>query len=96
MSPEIPTICKSLKPGLSILPDKARALLVLKEGADQTIPEITDIMHLDAGVVRWRLFAARQWLSRAAEVSKVNRSRWMWKVSRLQKHIVIYVLARAL
>ncbi len=45
---------------LSMLPDKERTLLVLKEVAGQTVEEIADIMHLDAAVVRRRLFAARQ------------------------------------
>jgi len=46
--------------GLSKLPEKERALLVLKEVADQTVEEIADIVHLDPATVRRRLFAARQ------------------------------------
>lgn len=45
---------------LSMLPDKERALLVLKEVADQSVEEIADIMLLDPAVVRRRLFSARQ------------------------------------
>lgn len=46
--------------GLSKLPDVERALLVLKEVADQSVEEIAEIMCLAPPVVRRRLFAARQ------------------------------------
>ena len=45
---------------LSLLPDRERALLVLREVADQTVEEIAEIMRLHPAVVRQRLFAARQ------------------------------------
>lgn len=45
---------------LSMLPDRERVLLVLREVADQTVEEIADIMQLDPATVRRRLFAARQ------------------------------------
>lgn len=46
--------------GLSKLPEKERALLVLKEVVDQTVEEIADIMDLEPAAVRRRLSAARQ------------------------------------
>ena len=46
--------------GLSMLPYRERALLVLKEVADQTVEQIANIMCLDQDTVRRRLFAARK------------------------------------
>lgn len=61
---------------LSMLRHKERALLVLKEVADQTVAEIADIMQLSPAVVRRRLFAARQKFSWAAtELSRLDNLR---------------------
>lgn len=50
----------SIVRALSKLPEKERALLVLKEVVDQTVEEIADIMDLEPAAVRRRLSAARQ------------------------------------
>ena len=45
---------------LSLIPDKERALLVLREVANQPVEDIAEIMHIDSPAVRRQLFAARR------------------------------------
>ena len=45
---------------LSAVPDKERALLVLKEVGEQSVEDIATIMHMESPTVRRRLFDARQ------------------------------------
>ena len=45
---------------LSMVPAKERALLVLREVADQPVEEIAAIMHMDLPAVRRQLFVARR------------------------------------
>jgi len=60
--------------GLSKLPEKERALLVLKEVAEQTVEEIADIMHLDPATVRRRLYDARQRFGNSVAAAEVVRN----------------------
>jgi RNA polymerase sigma-70 factor (ECF subfamily) len=59
---------------LSMLSDKERALLVLKEIADQTVEEIADIMHLEPATVRRRLYDARQRFRISVAAAEVARN----------------------
>ena len=45
---------------LSLIPDKERALLVLREVANQSVEDIAEIMHMESQVVRRKLFVARK------------------------------------
>jgi RNA polymerase sigma-70 factor (ECF subfamily) len=45
---------------LSLIPDEERALIVLREVADQSVEDIAEIMRVDPSAVRRRLFEARQ------------------------------------
>lgn len=45
---------------LSAVPDKERALLVLREVGEQSVEDISTIMHMDSPTVRRRLFDARK------------------------------------
>lgn len=45
---------------LSLIPDKERALLVLREVANQPVEDIAEIMHMDSQAVRRQLFVARK------------------------------------
>ena len=45
---------------LSAVPDKERALLVLKEVGEQSVEDIATIMHMESSTVRRRLFDARK------------------------------------
>lgn len=45
---------------LSMLPERQRALLVLKEVAGEPVEQIAAIMNMDSGAVRAHLFSARQ------------------------------------
>jgi RNA polymerase sigma-70 factor (ECF subfamily) len=45
---------------LALIPDKERALLVLREVADQPVEDIAEIMHMDSQAVRRQLFVARR------------------------------------
>lgn len=45
---------------LAMLPKRERALLVLREVADQPVEDIAKIMSMDPGAVRKHLFSARQ------------------------------------
>lgn len=49
-----------LQRALSTVTDKERALLVLREVADQPVEDIAAIMHMDLPAVRRRLFVARK------------------------------------
>lgn len=56
---------------LAMLPERERALLVLREVADQPVEDIAKIMSMDPGEVRKHLFSARQRLLSA--VSAVGK-----------------------
>lgn len=56
---------------LAMLPERERALLVLREVADQPVEDIAKIMSMDPAAVRKRLFSARQRLLSA--VSAVDK-----------------------
>jgi RNA polymerase sigma-70 factor (ECF subfamily) len=45
---------------LALIPDKERALLVLREVASQPVADIAEIMHMDSQAVRRQLFVARR------------------------------------
>jgi len=54
-----------------MLPERERALLVLREVADQPVEDIAKIMSMDQSAVRKQLFSARQRLLSA--VSAVDK-----------------------
>lgn len=56
---------------LAMLPERERALLVLREVADQPVEDIAKIMSMDQSAVRKQLFSARQRLLSA--VSAVDK-----------------------
>jgi DNA-directed RNA polymerase specialized sigma24 family protein len=45
---------------LAVVPDKERALLVLREIAAQPVEGIAEIMHMDSATVRRKLVGARR------------------------------------
>ena len=58
---------------LSLIPDKERALLVLREVANQSVEDIAEIMHMESLAVRRHLFDARRRLQ--ASLSSTQKSR---------------------
>lgn len=58
---------------LSMLPERQRALLVLKEVAGEPVEQIAAIMKMDSGAVRAHLFSARQKLRTILALQRAER-----------------------
>ena len=58
---------------LSILPERQRALLVLKEVAGEPVEQIAAIMNMDSGAVRAHLFSGRQKLRTILALRRAER-----------------------
>ena len=59
---------------LSAVPDKERALLVLREVGEQSVEDIATIMHMDSPTVRRRLFDARKKLMAGLSLDETAHS----------------------